>query len=92
MGGTFVGLRVTSARGRYLLSTLGTHWRGHQDERLNSKLMVGLRFDVGVLLGRKLYMAVGPDVRMAAFSWEGISASGMREVSFSLVGTLSYGA
>lgn len=91
MGGTFVGLRHTTKKGRYLLSTVGVHWRGHQNERLNSKLMVDLRFDVGFPLRRGLYLAIGPNVRLAAFSWGGVSASGMREVSFNLVGTLAYG-
>lgn len=91
LGGTFIGLRATTAKGQYLLSTVGVNWRGHQNERLNSKLMVDMRLDVGFPLRDGMYLAVGPEVRLAAFSWGGVSASGMREVSVSLVGTFAYG-
>lgn len=89
MGGTFLGLRGQLSGGRYLMPTIGVHWRGHQREGLHSKLMVDLRFDTGFRVRGNTYVAVGPSVRMAAFSWGGLSHSGMREVSFNLVMTVS---
>jgi hypothetical protein len=89
MGGTFVGLRGHLAGGGYLLPTIGVHWRGRQLESLHSKLMIDLRFDTGFRLRGNTYLAVGPAVRMAAFSWGGLSHSGMRDISFNLILTLS---
>lgn len=92
MGGTFVGLRKHLPRGHYLLPTIGVHWRGRDQHGINSKLMLDLRFDTGFRVARNTYIAVGPDVRMAAFSWGGISHSGMRDISFNIIATLSHAA
>lgn len=89
MGGTFVGLRRQLASGRYLLPTIGVHWRGQQREVMHSKLMIDLRFDTGFPLRGNTYFAIGPSVRMAAFSWRGLSYSGMRDISFNLLLTVS---
>lgn len=85
MGGPFVGVRAKLPRGGYLLPTLGVHWRGRHSDGLHSKLMVDMRFDTGFRLRNNTFAAIGPSVRMAAFSWGGLSGSAVRDISFSLI-------
>lgn len=89
LGGPFIGVRTKLANGGYLLPTIGVHWRGRQVEAMHSKLMLDLRFDTGFLLRNNTYLAIGPAVRMAAFSWGGFATSSMREIAFNLMITVS---